>query len=431
MATGSSSREVFLYSKLADEIQPALGEYAVDIVAAPSIQRLLAMLQTPHPPAAVYIDDATLDAERILMVVNAALHVRTPHIIVGVFSRHTPLLSQLEQMSIPTVTTPSIADIVHAIVGRMHAERRITSSAAMIAIGSAKGGVGKSLIVFNLAVAMAMRGARVLVVDGDMTNSGIVPLFRIPQGAPSYLLLRHEQRFTPEHVAQTIYRHEPSGIDFLLNADAGNQPIDDFVLAHWNAFMLAVQRLPEVRRDYDVILVDTGPDMKKRPYVIDVIKRGGWAIVPVHPGRNERQGAATAFYYIASTLGADALKRTMAIFVQAERGASVRIEQVIPAVRSEFPAVHHLPIIPRDPRLVSLTAEADGFVSPLHVAPHGTFAQRFHAACTMIAEKTGVALPLPEPKAPWWKRMTAMWSAPQMPTAARMLEAPGETSSAR
>lgn len=429
MTSAPSSREVFLYSAHADDIQPKLSEYAVDVVAAPSAQRLLAMLHPQAPPAAVYIDDTTLDAGRIMSVVNAALTARVPHIIVGLFAQQTPLVMQLEQLSIPYLASPTPEAVVEAITVRMRAERRITSSATLIAVGSAKGGVGKSLIVANIAAAMTMRGARVLIIDGDMTNSGIVPLFRIPQGAPSYLLLRHEQRFTPEHVAQMIYRHEPSGIDFLLNADAGGPPIDDFVLSHWQAFMVAVQRLPEVRRDYDLILVDTGPDMKKRPYVLDVIKRGGWAIVPVHPGRNERQGAATAFYYISSTLGADALARTMALFVQSERGAAVRIEQVIPAVRSEFPSVHHLPIIPRDPRLVSLTSEADGYVSPLEVAPHGVFAARFHETCTRIAAITSLPLPKPEPSAPWWRRLMAQMNRRRLtiPASSGMMDPSGDS----
>lgn len=50
---------------------------------------------------------------------------------------------------------------------RLHKARRV------IAIGGGKGGVGKSLLTANLGVALAARGARVVVVDGDLGGANL------------------------------------------------------------------------------------------------------------------------------------------------------------------------------------------------------------------------------------------------------------------
>jgi flagellar biosynthesis protein FlhG len=52
-------------------------------------------------------------------------------------------------------------------VRRVHRARRV------IAIGGGKGGVGKSLITANVGLALARRGARVVVVDGDLGGANL------------------------------------------------------------------------------------------------------------------------------------------------------------------------------------------------------------------------------------------------------------------
>jgi ATP-binding protein involved in chromosome partitioning len=50
---------------------------------------------------------------------------------------------------------------------------RLASVGAVVAIASGKGGVGKSLVTANLAVALADRGARVGVVDADLNGPSL------------------------------------------------------------------------------------------------------------------------------------------------------------------------------------------------------------------------------------------------------------------
>ncbi|HOQ81204.1 MAG TPA: AAA family ATPase, partial [Candidatus Cloacimonadota bacterium] len=45
--------------------------------------------------------------------------------------------------------------------------------AKLIAITSGKGGVGKTNFILNLAIAMSIRGKKVLLIDADMNLSNI------------------------------------------------------------------------------------------------------------------------------------------------------------------------------------------------------------------------------------------------------------------
>lgn len=57
-----------------------------------------------------------------------------------------------------------------------------------LAIMSGKGGTGKSLVTSLLAVVLRRRGLRVGILDGNITCSGITPLFGIQDEYPSYTL---------------------------------------------------------------------------------------------------------------------------------------------------------------------------------------------------------------------------------------------------
>ena len=55
----------------------------------------------------------------------------------------------------------------------------------VVAVGSAKGGVGKSTVAVNLALSLTQRGARVGLVDADVLGPSIPGMLGLPAGGAS------------------------------------------------------------------------------------------------------------------------------------------------------------------------------------------------------------------------------------------------------
>jgi pilus assembly protein CpaE len=83
-----------------------------------------------------------------------------------------------------------------------------------IAVFAPKGGVGKTTIAFNLAVAAAKLGRRTVLVDGSIQFADVRALLRVPADAPSILDLPTD-RIVESDLTEVLWR-DPSGIDILL-----------------------------------------------------------------------------------------------------------------------------------------------------------------------------------------------------------------------
>jgi ATP-binding protein involved in chromosome partitioning len=85
------------------------------------------------------------------------------------------------------------ADVAHetesgvleqVVAQRVRLEKRLASVGAVIAIASGKGGVGKSAVTANLAVALAGRGARVGAVDADLNGPSLGRMLGLLRSRP-------------------------------------------------------------------------------------------------------------------------------------------------------------------------------------------------------------------------------------------------------
>jgi pilus assembly protein CpaE len=77
-----------------------------------------------------------------------------------------------------------------------------------------KGGVGKTTLAFNLAVALEQAGTHTALIDASLQFGDLRTLLSVPAGAPSILDLPTD-RIADSDLADVLWR-DPSGIDILL-----------------------------------------------------------------------------------------------------------------------------------------------------------------------------------------------------------------------
>lgn len=102
------------------------------------------------------------------------------------------------------------------IVRKTYEQRTVEATRAgsmMISLFSPKGGVGRTTIAYNLAVALG-KDHRVCLVDGSLQFSDLRGLLRVPANAPSIVNLPTD-RIRESDVADVTWK-DPSGIDILL-----------------------------------------------------------------------------------------------------------------------------------------------------------------------------------------------------------------------
>jgi pilus assembly protein CpaE len=84
----------------------------------------------------------------------------------------------------------------------------------VLSVFAPKGGVGKTTIAFNLAVAFAQHEARTVLIDGSLQFGDLRALLKVPVDAPSILDLPTD-RIAESDLSDVLWR-DPSGIDILL-----------------------------------------------------------------------------------------------------------------------------------------------------------------------------------------------------------------------
>ncbi len=89
-----------------------------------------------------------------------------------------------------------------------------TAGTRIFAVFAPKGGVGKTTIAFNLAVALGQQELRTVLIDGSLQFGDLRALLKVPTDAPSILDLPTD-RIAESDLGDVLWR-DPSGIDILL-----------------------------------------------------------------------------------------------------------------------------------------------------------------------------------------------------------------------
>jgi flagellar biosynthesis protein FlhG len=142
----------------------------------------------------------------------------------------------------------------------------------IVAVGGGKGGVGKSLIAANLAIAVAQKRQRVALVDADLGGANLHTLFGIDRPTK---LLEHFIAGEVELLRDTLIPTSQDGL-FLV---CGGMP----VLGTANPkFATKAKLIRHVRSlDYDVVVLDIGAGIGFN--VLDIFNAAEYKIVAFTP----------------------------------------------------------------------------------------------------------------------------------------------------
>ena len=152
------------------------------------------------------------------------------------------------------------AERLRQLVGRLNVPFAVAPSNSpnpncrVIAFTSGKGGVGKTNISVNFALALATRGKRVLLFDADMGLANVdVMLGIIPQFTLLHVL--NGQKKLPEIIIEG-----PHGIRLVTSGSGGVQELADLNEVQRSKFLEA---LVELQHQSDFILIDTGAGLHR------------------------------------------------------------------------------------------------------------------------------------------------------------------------
>jgi MinD-like ATPase involved in chromosome partitioning or flagellar assembly len=261
---------------------------------------------------------------------------------------------------------------------------------------SGSGGVGKSTQLANIALTLTGRGYRVLIVDADFANGSLSSYFKVPPGAAEPILTLHQECPTPrgayplEIVRRRIYHH-PCAVDLLLSG-RGLVELEDLTMHALRALVASVRQLP-----YDLVCLDAGPDIKARPYAIDVLRGGGSALIICPPGRKERRGAESVLELLSQLTASDGnvnmVPQAAILFIEAEHGSVADVQAVQRDLTHQYRAATDLGAIPRDARLLSMVAEREQFTTVYEVGARSRYCAALETACDRLIAHMRLAAP--------------------------------------
>lgn len=129
----------------------------------------------------------------------------------------------------------------------------VKRTARVITVTSGKGGVGKTNVTINLAIALSEQGYRVVILDADFGLANIDVLFGI---VPQYTLLDVVKN--KKNILE-ILSDGPKNTKFI----SGGSGVEDLVKLDKQQIMKFVENMALLDKIADIIIVDTGAGLSE------------------------------------------------------------------------------------------------------------------------------------------------------------------------
>ena len=175
----------------------------------------------------------------------------------------------------------------------------IRTSARVIAITSGKGGVGKTNLTVNLAIAMGKIGRRVMVIDADL---GMATVDVVLGTVSKHHLM---QLLKPEVTLEDVLIHGPYGVKYISGGSAIERAVD-FTPQERQRLM---DKLTACESMADIVLVDTGAGIGRN--VLDFVLAADEVILVTTP----EPTALTDAYAVMKTYSLKSGKKDLKIVV--------------------------------------------------------------------------------------------------------------------
>ncbi len=204
-----------------------------------------------HRPDVVLVDVLLQGRMKGPVVIERLRRARVPVPCVAVTPSGQALPPDLESRVDAVLTLPfGTFDLVRAVRDAITAgaARNPTLASRVVAVFAAKGGVGKTTIAINLAVALKELGLRTALVDGSLQFGDVRRMLRAPDDLPSIIDLPTDSVRSSDLVE--LMTEGPAGVEVLLAPPRLEQ-----------AELVTTRDIEKIldmlRRTYHVVVLDT------------------------------------------------------------------------------------------------------------------------------------------------------------------------------
>lgn len=262
---------------------------------------------------------------------------------------------------------------------------RVDQVANLVVVGSGKGGVGKSTVSVNLAVALAKQGASVGLLDGDTYGPSVPLMLGIRKRGEAHgwrgtLPLASRQKVAPEQMLQPVVRYgvKVMSVGFFIGEEQAVAPLSDV------QGMLIRQLLYTVNwgaLDYLIVDLPPGNGEPQATLMRELALDGALLVTTPQDVARIDTAKALAMFRMADVrvLG---LVKNMSGFVCPHCG---EIVEIFPRGQEMREALDELPVLSAIP-LHPPTATSGDAGQPIVVSqPSSPPAQAFQALATTIA----------------------------------------------